>query len=99
MMRILNPGPKRMAVSDRLAPRPSDLNGKVLAFLDNHGEGDKGTPVMNRLYRRYRERMEEKYSFAEVIWFRKPNMAGRATKYQLATVSARADVVINGMCL
>ena len=100
-MRILNPAGKPHQPPTRLAPRPSDLNGKVLWIVDGHGDSEGGQPVMNKIFKGWRQRLEQEYDFAAVNYVRTDNIATpfRHGKEMFQKIVDEADVVINGVAL
>ncbi len=100
-MRILDPEAESTHAPRKLAPRPSSFDGKVLWILDGHGDAEAGKPVMNRVFRAWKEGLEREFDFAEVRFNRTDNLAtpfrhGRDVFEQVVSV---ADIVINGVAL
>src|SRR3972149_6171510 len=98
-MTILVPTAERETEGDRLAPRVAGLEHQTLVFLDNVGAGigggHKGT---SPFFGRVREKLEERFTFANVRWVVKPNRCRRATREMLEEIRRTAGVGINGIC-
>lgn len=100
-LRVLDPTGESAQPETKLAPRPADLNGKVLWFVDGRGHVDHSVPSMNRIFRAWRERLEKEYKFANIRYVRTDNIASpfRHGKETFEEIVKTADVVINGVAL
>ncbi len=100
-LRVLDPAGEAAHPESKLAPRPADLTGKVLWFVDGRGHVEKSVPGMNRIFRVWRERLEKEYKFADVRYVRTDNIASpfRHGKETFEEIVKTADVVINGVAL
>ena len=69
----------------------SDLNGKVVGFLDN------GKPNGDLLQERFVELLKQSYNVTAVIRRRKISAQQAAPKQHIEDLSAQADFIINGL--
>ena len=88
---VLNPTAKASRPQLTMAPRPEELNGKVVAFLWN----DKwnGNVILSRI----EEELGERFELAGVVQRKKPSAAFGVTEELLKELSAGCDVVINAL--
>ena len=95
-MKLMVPNTRWRDAGLRLASRPPTLKQKVVGFLDGWGfRADDGTVSMYPLMRELRKLLAEQYQVARFIWLKKPNVAQRAPKDQIAAL-LEADAVVNG---
>ena len=98
-MRVLLPATEYRGHGMRLAPRPESLSGKLLGFLDGWGRREQGgSSAMYPLMEEVKSLLERRYALAGTLWLKKPSISKPALPEQMATLLARADVVINGEC-
>ncbi len=87
IINVLDPTAKVIGIEAKIAPRVSDLNGKVIGFLDN------AKPNASVFLARVEELLSQRYKFAKVIRVRKSsNPTDLAEK-----LSAKFDAVVNGV--
>ncbi|MBI2910110.1 MAG: hypothetical protein HYX92_20910 [Chloroflexi bacterium] len=86
---LLNPVGEVDVLDIGLAPRVEELNGKIVAIIDN------GKEYANVFLARLEKKLTEKYKFAEIIHDRKRRSSGPAPR--LKEIGQRADVVILGL--
>jgi len=100
-LRVLDPAGEPAHPPSKLAPRPGTLEGKVVWLVDGHGDSEQGKPVMNRVFRAWKERLEKEHRLAEVHYVRTDNIATpfRHGKETFEKIVKTADVVINGVAL
>lgn len=95
-MKLVVPNTKWREAGLRLAARPATLKDKVVGFLDGWGfRAEDGTISMYPLMRELRTLLAERYQISTFIWLKKPNVAQRAPRDQIAAL-LKADVVVNG---
>lgn len=78
-------------------PLPSDLNGKVVGFLNGDGAGQ--FLRIDTLYKEVLKILKERYQIKDVIWgekFRSKNSQG-ASEDTLNNMAQRCDLVVNGI--
>ncbi|MBI2987011.1 MAG: hypothetical protein HYY45_09615 [Deltaproteobacteria bacterium] len=98
-IRILDPVAVLEGAGQQLARRPQDLNGKVLVLFDNLPRGLGGGELgMNEIYERLQAKLEQRVSFAEVLWKIKPKRGAQAPSELMDEVVNQGQVVINGSC-
>ena len=98
-MRVRLPATTYRGQAMRLAPRPETLSGKVVGFLDGWGRREAdGSTAMYPLMEAVKCLLEKRYALAGTLWLKKPSISKPALPEQMATLLARADVVINGEC-
>ena len=86
--RIIDPSAGASGARIQLAPRPMDLRGKVVGFIDNTKEqADVIAEAMA-------EGLREKYGVAKVIIRRKPYFSKPAPAERLEEIAREADVAI-----
>jgi hypothetical protein len=100
-MREPDPGKKPIPVYDPrgtvdtesrpVAPRVGDLNGLRLGILDNTKWN------ANKLLRRTRELLEEKFTFATVTYYRKESFSRFADEGLIGRIAADSDVVLTAI--
>ncbi|MBI2987027.1 MAG: hypothetical protein HYY45_09695 [Deltaproteobacteria bacterium] len=81
----VNPGDRAL----RLAPRPADLNGKTIGFLDN------GKRNFDVFLERTEQLLQEKFNF-NAIYRRKPHALKAAPAELLQELVEATDVIITG---
>ena len=89
---LLNPIGEVDPVDLGLAPRPSDLNNKVIGFLDNSMTGAA------ELLERTEQLLSERYKFAGVFKTKKPKASLPLPDGEMEKL-ARCDVVVAGIGL
>ncbi len=87
-MFILNPTAPPMPVDARLAPRPSDLNGKVLGLLNNRKLN------ASNLMDRVGEVLSERYEFASIVKLSKPSASRPCPQEIVEELVSRCDVIV-----
>ncbi|MBI2909694.1 MAG: hypothetical protein HYX92_18800 [Chloroflexi bacterium] len=89
---ILDPYSEPKPQLHSLAPRPGDLNGKVIGILDNTKAN--AAEVLDEI----QAKLMERFSFAEVIRKSQPphRVEGTMTSL-LAELADRCDVVVTGV--
>ena len=96
MIEVLDPTAKTMTVELEIAPRVSDLNGKVLGLLSN------GKPNFAIFLSRVEELLGQRFEFAEVVRIDKAvvgsGVAAALPVDAMGEFAAKCDVVVNGMC-
>ena len=98
-MRVLLPATTYRGGGRRLAPRPETLSGKGVGFLDGWGRREADESIaMYPLMEAVKSLLERRYALAGTLWLKKPSISKPALPEQMATLLARADVVINGEC-
>lgn len=99
-VQILDPIADQINPPVDLAPRPKDLNGKVLALLD-----DNLTNV-DMLLRVLETLSKSRYNLAGTVWYNRETTEGiyttdgrvqKTTGDDLAQVAAKSDVAITGV--
>ena len=85
---VLDPTGRAVPREFRRAPRPVDLNGKVLGLLWN------GKPNGDVLLRRIQESLAGRFNLSGVIWRKKPAVDVPA-KEILRELAQGADFIIN----
>jgi predicted GTPase len=87
-IRIIDPSAGNSGAKIQLAPRPMDLRGKVVGFIDNTKEqADVIAEAMA-------EGLREKYGVAKVIIRRKPYFSKPAPVELLEQLAQEVDVAI-----
>jgi hypothetical protein len=74
-----------------LAPRPPDLAGKRVGFLDNSKERAE------EILRRMEERMKGQFSLGSVVWRRKDFYTKQAPLALIDDLARQCDVVVNAV--
>ncbi len=74
-----------------LAPRPGDLAGKRIGFLDNSKE--KAEEILRRL----QERLTERFAVGSVVWRRKEFYTKPAPAALIEDLARQCDVVVNAV--
>ncbi len=87
--RLKNPVGQADTKNQVLAPRPTALDGKTLAIVDNGKEG------ANIFLGRVQQRLKERFKFADVIYVRK-NRSGMPCS-NIDEVAKKADIVVTGL--
>ena len=89
-MRVLNPvgERKKTGIQNRLAPRPSDLQGKIVGILDNRAG--------QAYFERIEELLKAKCNVAKVMRWVKPEQVAPAAAEMIAEVARECDVVVAG---
>jgi hypothetical protein len=92
-MIVLSPEGKARTLAQRISalPRFSDLNGKVVGFLDN------SKPNNDMLQSRFEELLKQNYNLAGVVKRRKLTAQQGASKAYLDELAAQTDFVISGL--
>ncbi|MDO8531296.1 MAG: hypothetical protein Q7T26_03875 [Dehalococcoidia bacterium] len=100
-LRVLDPTGEAAQPESKLAPRPTDLTGKVLWFVDGRGHVENSVPGMNRIFRVWKERLQKEYKLGDVRYVRTDNIASpfRHGKETFEEIVRTADVVVNGVAL
>lgn len=99
-MRVLDPVAEMRQAGDRLAPRPSTLDGKVIAYVDGWGHRcEDGRFEMYPLMAELKRLLEARFELAGSVWYKKPNIAKPIPEELLAQVVQEADVIVNGECI
>ncbi len=88
---VLDPGGEPRTVHLPLAPRPADLAGKVVGFLNN-GKND-----FDWVYERLSELLRAEGRVADVVRLRKNSYMQGAPRQILEELAERCDLVINGI--
>ena len=94
IIEVLNPTAQAESVELEIAPRISDMNGKVIGLLDN------GKPNFNIFLSRVEELLCQRFKFAEIVHGSK-GATGAASAFpaeQMEEFVAKCDIVVNGMC-
>ena len=74
-----------------LAPRPADLAGLRVGFLDNSKE--RADEILGRL----EERLKERFAVGPVVWRRKEFYTKQAPSALIEDLARRCDVVIGAV--
>lgn len=99
-MRVLDPVAEMRSAGDRLAPRPADLHGKVIAYIDGWGHRcEDGRFEMYPLMAELKRLIEERYQVGGSVWYKKPNIAQPVPRELIERVVREADVIVNGECI
>ena len=85
---VLDPTAKPRSREFKMAVRPDNIEGKVLAFLWNT------KPNGNVLLDRFAQRLNERYHFTQMVNRVKPSASLPATEDVLDELSARCDFVV-----
>ncbi len=88
---VLDPGGEPRTVPLSLAPRPVDLSGKVVGFLNN-GKAD-----FDWVYERLSELLRAEGKVAGVVRLRKNSYMQGAPREILEELAERCDLVVNGI--
>ena len=88
--RIIDPSAGGSGTKIQLAPRPMDLRGKVVGFIDNT------KPNFNLLARDLGELLLSRYGVKSVIQKRKRSVATPAPNEVLDELARECDLVITG---
>ena len=78
-------------------PLPSDLNGKVIGFLNGDGNGQ--FLRIDALYKEVLKILKQRYQIKDVVWgekFRAKNSQG-ASDDTLNNLVQRCDLIVNGI--
>lgn len=78
-------------------PLPSDLNGKVLGFLNGDGAGQYIR--IDMLFKEMLKVLQQRYQIKDVLWgekFRAKNSQG-ASEETLDNLAQKCDLVVNGI--
>ena len=78
-------------------PLPSDLNGKVIGFLNGDGAGQ--FLRIDALYKEVLKILKQRYQIKDVVWgekFRSKNSQG-ASEDTLSSMAQKCDLVVNGI--
>ena len=96
---VLDPTAESTIPRLSLAPRLADLHGKHIWFLDNQGEHwGKGTPMMNPIFRAWKERLERDYQItSNYVCTEQFTSPFRHGKDKLEEIAKDADAVVNGL--
>ncbi len=98
-MRVLLPKTQFEGRKVKPAPRPANLNGTTIGFLDGWGHRlPDGHFEMYPLMGELKKLLEQRYKLKGTLWFHKPNISKPASPEQFSTLIREADVVINGEC-
>lgn len=88
---VLDPSARARVSDKEISSRPTELNGKVIGFLDNSKAN------VDVLMDRIEEALRRRYSFKGVLRRRKANAGGAAPKAILEELSQSCNLVINGV--
>ena len=86
--KILDPTVEALPDSTILAPRPADLNGKVVGLLAN------GKPNADALLDAVRSLLEDTYEFGGVVRVNKGDSSRPAAEHFMAELLEKSDLVI-----
>lgn len=96
-MRIVLPDIKYQNLGGDLAPRPSNLDDKVVGFVDGWGErNEDGSFGMYPLYRELWEKLRASTNVNDFVWLKKPNISQPVEEPRLSEFLNQVDVVVNG---
>ena len=90
-IRIMIPTAEPKVVEKTVAPRVSDLNHKVLGFLDN------GWWSFGIVLRRFEELASARYKLAGVVKKKNPVASSGALAEVINELTTKCDVVVNGL--
>ncbi len=93
IVELLDPTARAVISEAQIAPRVTDLNGKVIGFLDN------AKANADIVLARVEELLSYRFKFADIVHASKGTMGGAfAYPTDLSEkLSARCDVVVNGV--
>ncbi|MFC1933533.1 hypothetical protein ACFLWC_04455 [Chloroflexota bacterium] len=98
-MRIMVPSVQYQVERHSLAPRPTTLDGKTVAFVDTAGypqpDGSiKMYPLMSELKRL----LEKRFKLAGCLWYQRTNPTHTLSEEVIRDIAEKSDVIINGEC-
>lgn len=88
---LMNPVGYLTAAETSVAPRVSDLDGKVVGFLFN---GHWAAPVV---FKTVREKLVERFKFSEVVDKLKPKVGAPSPSEDIDDVASRCDLAVLGV--
>ncbi|MFH1484558.1 MAG: hypothetical protein ABIH46_00660 [Chloroflexota bacterium] len=93
-MTVLDPVGEVKASGIKLAPRVSELKGKVVGVLHNGGARGSGEQL-----KRLAELFQQEYKLADLVYRTKPNLSKMAPKEIFDELVDKCDVVVVGTAL
>ena len=98
-MEVIYPEVKYAHKAGGMAPRPANLEAKVLAMFQNHGSTGLGEGEVHREYPyvQLANQLKDRYGVGDILWYAKPMLSMVAPAQQRDEILARADVIINGI--
>ena len=94
---VLDPTVEAQIAQREPKPLPSDLNGKVIGFLNNDGNGQ--FLRIDALYKEVLNILKQRYQVKDVVWgkkFHNKNNQG-ASEDTLNNLVQRCDLIVNGI--
>ena len=88
---LLDPTGDLVNTGAHLAPRPADLNGKVIGFLDN------GYSNVDVLLAKLEALLSSRYAFAGIVRRCIASPQGTATKEMLDQIAQECDIAVTGV--
>jgi len=88
---VLDPTAELDAERIPLAPRPADLAGKRVGFLDNSKER------ADEILRRLEERLKERFAVGAVVWRRKAFYTKQAPATLIDEMARECDLVVSAV--
>ena len=94
MIEVFNPTGRVVTLEAGTAPRISELNGKVIGFMNNSKTN------FDLYLERTEELLRQRFEFADILHAKKAGSGAGATSFPKAQIDefvAKCDVVVNGI--